>query len=209
MCDKMSIGAPTSDSDLLDLLRVAGPLGVSDMADATEVTATAVRQRLIRLMAKGIIDRDAIRAGRGRPKHLYRLTDKGLRLTGSNFADLALVLWHEINAIEDQQLRQQMIHRVAKTLAAKYSPQIQGETPSQRMHSLAELFAHWRIPVSIEESPTGPVLTAHACPYPTLAEHDCSICEMEKELFSELLGRDIELDQSHLEGGAVCRFQAR
>jgi len=100
LCDKMSIGAPTSDSDLLDLLRVAGPLGVSDMADATEVTATAVRQRLIRLMAKGIIDRDAIRAGRGRPKHLYRLTDKGLRLTGSNFADLALVLWHEINAIE-------------------------------------------------------------------------------------------------------------
>ena len=132
----MSVGVPSSDSDLLDLLRVAGPLGVSDMADATEVTATAVRQRLTRLMAKGIIERDAIRAGRGRPKHLYRLTDKGLRLTGSNFADLALVLWHEINAIEDQQQRQQIIHRVARALAAKYSSQIRGETPTERMRSL-------------------------------------------------------------------------
>ena len=45
----MSMEAPTSDSDLMDLLRIAGPLSVSELADAMEVTATAVRQRLVRL----------------------------------------------------------------------------------------------------------------------------------------------------------------
>ncbi|HYW81427.1 MAG TPA: winged helix-turn-helix transcriptional regulator [Thermoguttaceae bacterium] len=211
----MTIEAPSSDSDLLDLLRVAGPLGVSDMADATDVTPTAVRQRLTRLLAKGIIQREAIRAGRGRPKHLYQLTDKGLRLTGSNFADLALVLWQEITQIEDETLRQQMVQRVTKRLAAKYAEHVQGTTPAERMRSLGELFSHWRIPVSVEESPAGPVLTAHACPYPSLAEQDCSICVMERALFSELIGGNVVLDGPHRQGGThspsehSCRFHTR
>jgi len=205
----MTIDAPSSDSDLLDLLRVAGPLGVSDMAEATKVTPTAIRQRLTRMLAKGIIQREAVRAGRGRPKHLYRLPDKGLRLAGSNFGDLALVLWQEITQIEDESLRQQMLQRIAKRLAAKYAPQVQGDTPTQRMRSIGELFGHWRIPVSIREWPDGPVLTAHACPYPTLAAQDCGICDMERALFSELLGSEVELEAGHLHGGGPCRFHAR
>ena len=91
----MSVQAPTSDSGLLDLLRITGPLGVSELADAMEVTPTAVRQRLMRLMARKAIQREATRHGRGRPKHRYWLTDNGLRLTGSNFTDLAVALWQE------------------------------------------------------------------------------------------------------------------
>jgi predicted ArsR family transcriptional regulator len=55
----MSIQAPTSDAGLLDLLRITGPLGVTELADAMEVTPTAVRQRLVRLMAQNSIDREA------------------------------------------------------------------------------------------------------------------------------------------------------
>ena len=65
----------SSDICILDLLRKAGPLGVNDLAQATQVTATAVRQRLVRLMAQGLIDRELTRAGRGRPSHRYGLTE--------------------------------------------------------------------------------------------------------------------------------------
>ena len=86
----MSMQSPTSDAGLLDLLRITGPLGVSELADAMEVTPTAVRQRLIRLLNQESIQREATRRGRGRPRHRYWLTEKGLRLTGSNFTDLAV-----------------------------------------------------------------------------------------------------------------------
>jgi DeoR family transcriptional regulator, suf operon transcriptional repressor len=205
----MSIEAPNSDADLLDLLRIAGPLRVTEMADAMEVTATAVRQRLVRLMAQGMIQRETIRAGRGRPRHQYWLTEKGLRITGSNFADLALALWREVRSIADPDLRRDMLRRIAKALAAGYSTQIQGETPAERMRSLSELFAQRRIPVSVEESLDRPAITAHACPYPTLADQDNGVCTMEKMLFSELLGRDVELTRCRLEGGGDCRFQAK
>jgi DeoR family transcriptional regulator, suf operon transcriptional repressor len=202
----MSIQAPTSDSGLLDLLRVAGPLGVLELADAMEVTPTAVRQRLVRLMSRDAIQREATRHGRGRPKHRYWLTEKGLRLTGSNFPDLAVTLWREIRDSSDPELRRETLRRIARALAASYSKQIRGDTPQQRMHSLAELLAERRIPVSVESS--GTVLTEHACPYPKLAEQDQGICNVERMMFSELLGQNVELARCRLDGGTECRFQA-
>jgi predicted ArsR family transcriptional regulator len=204
----MSIQAPTSDSGLLDLLRITGPLGVSELADAMEVTPTAVRQRLMRLMARKAIQREATRHGRGRPKHRYSLTDSGLRLTGSNFTDLAVTLWHETCQTGDYERQRDFRRRIARALAAGYADQIHGDTPAERMQSLADLLAQRRIPVSVEESEQGPVLTQHACPYPKLAEQDQSVCQMERMMFSELLGQDVELTQCRLEGGAECRFQA-
>ena len=61
----MSIESPTSDSDFLDLLRAIGPLSVAELAVAMEVTPTAVRQRLTRMMSQGILQREAQRKGRG------------------------------------------------------------------------------------------------------------------------------------------------
>ena len=68
---------PTADADLLDLLRCDGPLGVVELAEAVNVTPTAIRQRLVRLLAQNLIEREVERCGRGRPRHRYRLTTKG------------------------------------------------------------------------------------------------------------------------------------
>jgi predicted ArsR family transcriptional regulator len=206
----MSIAAPSSDADLMDLLRSNGALGVTEMAAAVEVTPTAIRQRLSRLMAQGLIEREAVRAGRGRPRHRYQLTSKGLRLTGSNFTDLALALWREIGAIPDMEERKVLLEKVVRALASGYAREIQGKTTAERMRSLSELLSERRVPFSVESaSPEegGPMLVAHACPYPELAEEDRQICTLEQMLFSELLGRDVELTQCRLDGGSCCQFQ--
>jgi DeoR family suf operon transcriptional repressor len=206
----MSTVAPTSDADLLDLLRSQGPLGVIEMARAIEVTPTAIRQRLTRLMAQGLIEREAVRAGRGRPKHRYQLTHKGLRLSGTNFTDLALALWREIGAIADLNERRVLLERVVHALASGYAREIQGKTTAERMRSLSALLSERRVPFSVEASTRAediPMLVAHACPYPELAEEDRQICDLEKTLFAELLGHEIELTQCRLDGGSCCQFQ--
>jgi DeoR family transcriptional regulator, suf operon transcriptional repressor len=203
----MSIESPHSDNDLLELLRIAGPLGVSELADAMEVTATAIRQRLVRLTANMMIQREVVRAGRGRPKHRYSLSEKGARVAGSNYTDLALALWQELNSITDEELRRQLLRRIARSLASNYAEQVQGSSPAERIRSLGKLLSEQRIPVSVDESTQQPTLTAHACPYPNLAEQDRSVCAMEKMLFSELVGGDVEITECRLDGGTGCRFQ--
>ena len=204
----MSRQIPTSDAQLLDLLRIAGPLSVSELAHAMEVTATAVRQRLVRLLGQSAIQREATRHGRGRPRHRYWLTEKGLRLTGSNFTDLAVTLWQDIRQSSDPEVRRETLRRIARALATGYADQIEGETPAERMASLAKLLTQRQIPVSVESNDQNAVLTEHACPYPKLAEQDQGVCNMEQMLFSELLGQNVELTQCRLQGGNECRFQA-
>jgi len=182
-------------------------MGVGELSRETAVTPTAVRQRLTRLLAHGLIERDLVRHGRGRPRHRYRLTQKGLRQTGSNFADLALALWREVSAIEDYEVRRAVLRRVVKTLAESYARHIEGTNTAEKMHSLAALLEERRIPVSVQQAHGLPILTAHACPYPELAEKDRTICALERVLFSELLGREVELAQCRLDGGGICQFQ--
>lgn len=203
----MSIASPWSDSDLLDLLRSAGPMGVSELSREIDVTPTAVRQRLSRLLSQGLVQREPIRHGRGRPRHRYQLTPKGLRLTGSNFTDLALTLWREVGAIEDLEVRRDVLRRVIRSLAAAYAQQIEGKTMEEKMLALSELLAQRRVPFSVQQTGDLPVLTAHACPYPGLADKDRTICALERILFSEVLQQDVHLSQCRLDGASCCQFQ--
>ena len=94
------------------------------------VTATAVRQRLQRLMADGLIERHAEKKGRGRPNHRYSLTEKGERSAGHNFADMAIVLWEEIKAVEDPAIRRGLLKRIADRFVARYRDTIARATRS-------------------------------------------------------------------------------
>jgi predicted ArsR family transcriptional regulator len=198
--------AESSDIGILDLLRKAGPLSVVQLAKATSVTATAVRQRLARLMGQGLVDRELARAGRGRPSHRYRLTDKGRRQTGANFADLALALWNEVHAIQDPEVRRGLLQRIAKSMAKMYGQEVTGSTTAQRMASLSRVFNDRDVPFEVEGTEALPVLTAVACPYPELAEQDRGVCAMERMMFSELLGDRLRLADCRLDGDSCCRF---
>jgi predicted ArsR family transcriptional regulator len=200
--------AESSDIGILDLLRKAGPLGIAELAKATGVTPTAVRQRLVRLMAGGLVDRELARAGRGRPSHRYALTEKGRRQTGANFVDLALALWQEVRTIEDPQVRRGLLQRIAKKMAAMYGSQVTGTTTAERMRSVKGLFAERDVPFEVDEIDSLPVLTAVACPYPELAEQDRGICAMERMLFSELVGDGLKLTDCRLDGDQCCRFES-
>jgi len=173
------------------------------------VTATAVRQRLARLMSQGLIERRELRADRGRPSHRYHLTDRGRRRAGSNFADLALALWDEIRKIKEPEVRNGLMRRVAQTLAAKYAPQIHGVTAAERMASIAELLSERGVPFSMTAVDSLPVLTAAACPYPELAEQDRGICSVEKMLFSQLVGENVRLTDCRLDGASCCTFEVK
>jgi predicted ArsR family transcriptional regulator len=197
----------SSDVAILDVLRQVDSLSVTQLAGLMEVTATAVRQRLERLMAQGYIERAVVRSGRGRPTHFYALTEKGRRKTGANFVDLAVALWQEIRAVQDPAVRRGLLQRISKRLAVMYAGRIQGKTIGEKMESVAQMFVERQIPFTVHSAEGLPVLTALACPYPELAEQDRSVCAMEKMLFSQLLGEQVQLSQCRLDGPTCCTFQ--
>lgn len=197
----------SSDNSILDLLRCHESLTVSELSAQTEVTATAVRQRLGRLLAQGLIQRREEGHGRGRPQHRYSLTPAGRRKSGENFADLSAAIWSEIVAIKDEAVRNSVVEGIAKRLAEKYSARVQGRTVEEKMRAIAEMFSERRIPLVVENTNDSPGLTVLACPYPDLAAADPMICSMERAMFSELLGEDMELQGNGSPMSGCCKFE--
>ena len=188
----MKVSEATSDSTVMDLLRRRGQMSIQELTSAMSVTATAVRQRLNRLMAAGMVRRMARSTGRGRPSHQYELTEQGVRQTGSNFADLAAALWQELRSIQHADVRRGLLQRISRRLAVECAHQMSGETPEQRMQSLVALLESRDIPFDVELRPNQlPVLRALGCPYTGLAEQDRSVCSMERMMFSQLIGAEL------------------
>lgn len=194
-----------SDETLINLLRKTEAAGVVELEKAMGVTATAIRVRLNRLMADGLVDREVVNQGRGRPSHRYKLTAKGLRAAGDNYADLAEVLWSEIREIEDPAIRDGLLERIAQKLAAR-SWEAQGSGLAEKMQNLAERMKERRVPLEVDKSGELPVLTVLACPYPELAMHDREVCNMEQMMISAALGQEVELKGCRLDGDGCCSF---
>lgn len=202
----MSSAAETSDKAMLDFLRREGAVTIASLVEKMGVTATAVRQRLQRLMNEGLIQRQTERIGRGRPNHRYSLTDKGEEQTGNNFADLAVVLWDEIKSVEDPAIRRGLLKRIADRFVARYRKDVAGDSLSERMQSLVGLMDQREIPFQVDTTGELPVLSALACPYPELAKRDRGVCTMEKMMLSEILGNNMRLSECRLDGATCCTF---
>ena len=198
-----------TDAAVIELLRVEAALEIGALAGALGVTATAIRQRLERLMKAGLVERQTVARPRGRPAHAYSLTAEGRRSGGDNFHDLALVLWREIRGVRDPEVRQGLLSRIGSSLANLYRREVSGDDPAGRLASLAEVMRRRAVSCEVERGDGGlAVLTSYSCPYPDLAEQDRSVCAAERLMLQDLVGAPVALSECRLDGSTCCRFTA-
>lgn len=214
------------DRELLLCLRSGEPKSIGDLTETLGVTATAVRQRIERLLETGLIDREKVVAGRGRPTFRYLLTAAGYRHAGANTTDLAEAMWREILDLPDREIREQLISAIAKRMGQPYAILMASNDTSDgplatRMRQLSAMLRNREIPavVAPANSRSGelgtrsgdlglPVLEIEACPYPSLtdASDDRTMCRLEEKMLSEALGRPVHLSSCRLDGDARCQF---
>lgn len=197
------------DSELLLAMGGGELVGIGELTEKLGVTATAVRQRIERLLERGLIDREKVVAGRGRPTFRYRINDRGRRINAADSIELAEAMWQELLSIEDAELRDKMLSRVAKRLGRQYASQLDEKASlEERMRVLSRLMSSRRVSSDVISGGALPVLDINACPYPTLADgsDDHSMCRLEEQVLSEALGKPVHLSQCRLDGDECCQF---
>ncbi|WP_286177696.1 helix-turn-helix transcriptional regulator [Rhodopirellula sp. JC639] len=197
------------DRELLLAMRSGELYGIGELTEELSVTATAVRQRIERLLGRGMIDREKVVAGRGRPTYRYRITEQGKRITAADSTELAEAMWQELLSIEDPELRTRMLRSVATRLGREYAAQLDETAPlEERMRVLSRLLKSRRVVSDVISAGELPVLDINACPYPTLADgsQDHSMCRLEEQVLSEALGKPVQLSQCRLDGDSCCQF---
>jgi predicted ArsR family transcriptional regulator len=203
------------DRDLLLAMRDVDSVGIGDLTESLGVTATAVRQRIDRLLQMGLIEREKKSVpGRGRPTYRYRLTLDGHRRVAANATALAEAMWGEILAIQDDHLRAEVIEAIGSRLGREYASQIESEIDGasleQRIQKLAEMMSERQIDSEVTQLGQLPVLDIGSCPYPSLtdASADRAMCRLEEQMISAALGQPVHLSSCRLDGDACCQFSA-
>ncbi|MGB7328929.1 MAG: ArsR family transcriptional regulator [Rubripirellula sp.] len=202
------------DRKLLMVMRSGDSFGIGELTDQLGVTATAIRQRIERLLEIGLIDREKIVAGRGRPTYQYHLTVAGHRSAGANSVDLADAMWREIQAIDDAEIRGKLLSGVAARLGRQFASQLSSEDAGgsleSRIEKLSEMMTARHMSACMTHSGELPVLDIGSCPYPAMtdASSDRAMCRLEEEMISEALGTQVHLSSCRLDGDSCCQFSA-
>ena len=206
-----------SDHAFLTTLHRLQPATVQSLCAATGVTATAIRQRLLRLQSGGVVTRGISRGNRGRPFHTYSVTDSGLKSLGDDHAEMAAILWREIQKIESEQVRGQVLAGVKQALVSRFDVPRREEAAqfsatqslTRRAEDICSRLTEYGFDIEVAPSAPGqelPVLKEHNCPYFELVEEDPSFCEFEQSIFSELIGAPVALTTCRQDGSGHCEF---
>jgi DeoR family suf operon transcriptional repressor len=82
------LALPATRRAVLNALKKRGEMTAEELAELLDMTVSGVRQQLAGLQRDGLVAFEEVRAGPGRPRHLYRLTSAADGLYPRAYAEL-------------------------------------------------------------------------------------------------------------------------
>lgn len=178
---------------VLDHLARHGSATVKDLVDALGVTTTAVRQHVNHLLEDGWVFRTQQRRPAGRPADVFTLSRKASRLFGNRAEELSKVLVQAIIAELGPTKGRELLRAAGRRLAQDALQAVEGQTVGQRLRELARRLADAGDLVETQRENGHLKLSVYTCPYGGTPGEHSEICELERQSFSEVVGRPLKL----------------
>jgi len=194
---------PSTRRCLLVNLKMRGEAGAEELAGDLGVTASAVRQHLSGLMAQGLVSHREIRAGPGRPKHVYSLTEAAESLFPKSYGDLT----NELLAIvedEDPKLLETVLERRRDRRISQAQLRLDPlATLAERVAVIASILDEDGYLADWEQLDDGTYrITEHNCAVLGVARRFGQVCATEVEFLRSVLPEARVERTSHIMAGA-------
>ncbi|OIJ86603.1 helix-turn-helix transcriptional regulator [Streptomyces colonosanans] len=186
-----------------------GPSTVAELAGRLGLTQAAVRRHLDALAADDVVEAREQRVygarTRGRPAKVFALTDCGRDAFDQSYDDLAAdaLRWIQQRCGGDEAVVAFARARIAEKATA-YRAAIEAAAPEERTEALAKALSEDGYAATARSAPVGEQLCQHHCPVVHVAEEFPQLCEVETEIFSELLGTHVQRLATIAHGDGVC-----
>jgi len=208
----MSDAASISPAGLRIVKLLVGhpPKTVADLMRATDVTRTAVTEQLNELMAAGFVERAVEQASsRGRPRHLYKATDAALVLLFPGNQRLVVpALWRAILDVGGESMTKKILKRVSRAMADHYNRKITAKKPHERLRQLIALFVDEGGLFDLVETEDGQwALYKRSCPFISMIDDRRSVCRIDQEMLTAVVGRPVRRTACRHEGAPCCTFE--
>jgi DeoR family transcriptional regulator, suf operon transcriptional repressor len=194
--------------DLLLLLKRTGGARAEELATTLDITPSAVRQHLAGLGEDGLVTYEERRGGRGRPKHVYKLTEAAEAVFPKRYGDLAAELLEYVGH-EDPELVERLFAHRRKRRIAGAKVRLAGKPLAEQVDELARILDEDGYLAAVEPMPDGRYrIVEHNCAILEVARNYGQACSSELDFIRKVLPTArVERVQHMMAGAHVCAYE--
>lgn len=195
---------------LLELLKRHGSQTVQDLAAGLGVSVPGARRHLSDLQDQGLIEARTERpGGRGRPQHVYVLTDRGEAAFPKTYSTLCVDVLRHVEGLYGEGAVLQVLDARSAELAGRLQAELPASLPLEgRVERLAAWLTAAGFDAVTEQGADGSwFIVERNCPNLTVARQYPQLCQSELNLFVGVLGVPVTRETRIACGQGSCRYR--
>ena len=192
---------------ILQLLKMRSSMTVNQLKEALKISAMGIRQHLLILEEEGLVKYYIEKQERGRPHHIYSLTDGASSLFPTTYANFAVGLMNEVAKFNGPGFINKIFRSRMKSQLQMYKERLDGKELIDRIKELARIRDEEGYMARFEEDENDYVLTEHNCPIVAIAQEYPHICEIELGLFRQSLETKVYRVDHLMQGSHKCCYR--
>jgi predicted ArsR family transcriptional regulator len=198
---------------ILHRLRCDGPSSPEQLVGALGMSRTGILQQLHALEGAGLVSRQAVRHGVGRPRHVYDVTPAAQDLFPTNYDGLANGLLAAIRSLGGDDLIEGVFEERRRMtrdrLRQRLDDRLGADAPlADLARELAVIQDEQGYLAEAVIGTDGVIrLVERNCAIHRVSSEHAAACQAELDLFRELLGTDIQRETHIAAGDRCCTYR--
>lgn len=191
-------------AQLLDRIVDAGGATAAAVGGELGIATATARRHLDRLEADGMLEVDVVRHGPGRPSHVYRATELGVRAARDRSWSLAGRVFGELERLDAAGPR--ISEALANNVADAHRSEVGDGTIEERVEEVVGALRPEGIVDGWKRAKETLILINNACPYLSAATASDCVCEADRLAIEKLLGVEVVQTGRVAGGDERCEY---
>ncbi len=179
---------------------------ISQLAELLGISEISVRHHLITLEAEGIITSSEERHGVGRPRFIYRLTERGYQNAPIDYHKISEQALQTMKRVLGTDTLLELLTEIGKDLAKGYDSSMSLDNLDESLNQIASQLTRDGFIFSWTRSGETTILTTHHCPFHYLGQSHPEVCAINHALLESLIQQPISHNTCILHGDVACTY---
>jgi DeoR family suf operon transcriptional repressor len=191
---------------ILNQLHLLQNATISQLSDLLGISEISVRHHLINLEAEGFVTSSEERHGVGRPRFVYRLTEKGYQNAPTDYLKISDQALDTMKSFLGTDTVLELLKQLGRDLADGYSSPISSQDPDQKLAQISTALIRDGFIFSWTNSGETYTLITHHCPFHYLGQKHPEVCAINHALLESLIQHPINHNTCILRGDVACTY---
>jgi len=183
---------------------------LDELVKSVGLSRTAVNQHLVVLERDGHVRKAEPRKTRGRPQHVYVLTESGANLFPKQYSWFSRMLVQTLRQQVGEDQVAQYMYDLGVRLSASLIPRLVGKNRTERINEIVKIMNETGFvarTVAAGGSEKLPRVECKNCVYHDLSKDYPEVCRFDIGFLAGLMGAEVEHQSCMQRGGNSCRFR--